>query len=130
MALYGIIIAYMNNPFKNFFSDFSKFAAGGENNAVGVDIGSSAIKVVEIKKKGGKAVLETYGAIALGPYAGVDMGRVTNLPIEKIIEALKEVLKQSGVTTNSVVISIPVQSSLVFTIDFPPQIKTEEMSAI
>ncbi|KKR79484.1 MAG: Type IV pilus assembly protein PilM [Candidatus Nomurabacteria bacterium GW2011_GWA2_40_9] len=121
----------MDNPFKKFFGSATNFLAGGDNqNAVGIDIGSSAIKVVEIKKKGGKAVLETYGAIALGPYAGVDMGRVTNLPIEKIIEALKEVLKQSGVTTNSVVISIPVQSSLVFTIDLPPQIKTEEMSAI
>lgn len=121
----------MDNPFKKFFSSTSNFLAGGENqNAVGIDIGSSAIKVVEIKKKGGKAVLETYGAIALGPYADIDMGRVTNLPAEKIIEALKEVLKQAGVTTNSVALSVSVQSSLVFTIDLPNQIKEGEMSAI
>jgi len=121
----------MNNLFKKFFGTATNFLAGGDNqNVVGIDIGSSAIKVVEIKKKGGKAVLETYGAIALGPYAGVDIGRVTNLPIEKIIEALKEVLKQSGVTTNSVVLSIPVQSSLVFIMELLPQIKIEEMPAI
>src|SRR3989344_7463449 len=92
----------MNNPVdsvKNFFSNLNLFGSGGGDNAVGIDIGSSAIKVVEIRKKGGKAVLETYGAIALGSYADIDIGRVTNLPIDKTVEALKEVLKQSGVTT-------------------------------
>ena len=44
------------------------------------------IKVVEIKKRAGKAVLETYGSISLGSYADTDIGRVTNLPIEKIVE--------------------------------------------
>src|SRR3989338_1472327 len=130
MALYGIIIAYMNNPFKNFFSDFSKFAAGGENNAVGVDIGSSAIKVVEIKKKGGKAILETYGAIALGPFNALDAGRVTNLPVEKLSEALKEVLKQSGINATSAAFSIPVQSSLIFTIEFPIRVPEDKMATI
>ena len=79
----------MNNLLKNLFSSFSRLQGSDGNSAVGVDIGSSAIKVVEIKRKGGKAVLETYGAIALGPYADLDAGRVTNLPIEKIVLALR-----------------------------------------
>ncbi len=115
----------MNNPFKNIFSRLSsigKMTGGGDVSALGIDIGSSAIKVVEIKKKGGKAILETYGSIALGPYAGLDVGRVTNLPMEKLSEALKEVLKQSGVTVSSGALAIPVQSSLVFIIELPPQI--------
>ena len=121
----------MDNPFKKFFSNATNmFANEKHDSAVGIDIGSSAIKVVEIKKKSGKAVLETYGAIALGPYAGVEMGRVTNLPVEKIIEALKEVLKQSGVTSDSTALSISVQSSLIFTIELPPQIKESEISQI
>jgi len=120
----------MDNPIKQFFSGLNLFKSGGGDSAVGIDIGSSAIKVVEIKKRGGKAVLETYGAIALGSYADVDIGRVTNLPIEKIVEALKEVLKQSGVTTISSAFSIPVQSSLIFTISLPPQVKESEISSI
>ena len=120
----------MNNPVKNFFSNLNFFGSGGGDSAVGIDIGSSAIKVVEIKKRGGKAVLETYGAIELGSYADVDIGRVTNLPIEKIVEALKEVLKQSGTTTTSSAFSIPVQSSLIFTISLPPQVKENEVSSI
>lgn len=105
----------------------SKLGGGGDS-AVGIDIGSSAIKVVEIKRKGSRAILETYGAIALGPYALLDAGRVTNLPVEKIAEALKEVLKQSGVVTTSGAFSIPVQSSLIFTIELPAQVKESEMA--
>jgi len=120
----------MDNPVKNFFSSFSFLKGGDDDNAVGIDIGSSAIKVVEIKKRKGKAVLETYGAIALGSYADTDIGRTTNLPLEKVVEALKEVLKQSGVTTTSSAFSIPVQSSLVFTISLPTQVKESEISSI
>src|SRR3989338_2872681 len=120
----------MDNPVKNFFSSFSFLKGGDDDNAVGIDIGSSAIKVVEIKKRKGKAVLETYGAIALGSYADTDIGRTTNLPLEKVVEALKEVLKQSGVTTTSSAFSIPVQSSLVFTISLPTQVKENEISSI
>jgi len=120
----------MNNLFKKFFSNLNLFKDDDGDSAVGIDIGSSAIKVVEIKKKKGKAVLETYGSIALGSYGEVDIGRVTNLPVEKIVEALKEVLKQSGVMTISSAFSIPVQSSLIFTISLPFQVKESELSTI
>ena len=120
----------MDNPLKNLFSKISELSGGGESSAVGIDIGSSAIKVVEIKKKGSKAILETYGAIALGPYDALDVGRVTNLPVPKIAEALKEVLKQSGVTATSGAFSIPVQSSLIFTIELPAQVPESEMTTI
>ncbi|MFA5936788.1 MAG: type IV pilus assembly protein PilM [Candidatus Paceibacterota bacterium] len=120
----------MDNPVKNFFSNLNLFKGGGSDSVIGVDIGSSAIKVVEIKKRAGKAVLETYGSIALGSYADIETGRVTNLPVAKIVEALKEVLKQSGVTTTSSAFSIPVQSSLIFTISLPPQVQESEISSI
>ena len=120
----------MNNPFKNIFSSISAFGGGSPNSAIGIDIGASYIKVVEIKKKEGKAMLETYGMIGLGPYGDIEVGRVTNLPVEKIIEALKETLKQSGVTSGSSALAIPVQSSLVFTIEIPPNVKDSEMTQI
>ena len=120
----------MGDLLKNLFSGFGKIGGGSQDSAVGIDIGSSAIKVVEIKRKKGKAVLETYGAIALGPYADLDPGRVTNLPLEKIVPALREVLKQSGVTGADLALAIPVQSSLIFTIELPSQIKEAEMADI
>src|ERR1035437_2637434 len=119
----------MNDKAKNFFSNLNFFKGGPSDSAVGIDIGSSAIKVVEIKKKAGKAVLETYGSISLGSYANVEVGRVTNLEADKTIEALKEVLKQSGVTTTSAALAIPVQSSLIFIIELPP-VKENEMASV
>ena len=120
----------MANPFKKIFSNVGLLGGSSSGSVVGIDIGSSAIKIVEIKKKEGKAVLETYGAIALGPYADLDLGRITNLPNEKIIEALKEVLKQSSVSTTSSALSIPVQSSLIFPIELPSQVKEGDIASI
>ena len=124
----------MSNIFKTFSSVIRGLGVGTDSSAVGIDIGTSAIKVVEIKKKGGKAILETYGSIALGPYADLDGGAVTNLSVEKISEALREVLKQSGIQSamskTPAALSIPVQSSLIFTIELPASIKESEIASI
>ena len=53
------MLARMNNPLKDFFAKVNTIISDAERNAIGVDIGTSAIKVVEIKKKGGKIILET-----------------------------------------------------------------------
>lgn len=86
---------------------------------LGIDIGSSAIKVVQIAKKKGKAVLETYGELALGPYAGIEIGRSTNLPMDKIAEALNDVLRESKTTTKECGITIPLSSSLITFMSIP-----------
>jgi len=86
---------------------------------VGIDLGSSAIKVVQLRRDKGQAILETYGAIALGPYAGVEIGRATNLPAEKLAEALQDVMRESNVTTKECGISIPYSSSLISLIKMP-----------
>lgn len=98
--------------------------------ALGVDIGTSSIKVVQLKKKGGKAVLETYGVISLGPYGGLDIGAVTNLKVEDISRALIDVMKESNVTTKSAVIAIPSLASLIFTISLPNKIDDSQLSKI
>ncbi|MBI5004616.1 MAG: type IV pilus assembly protein PilM [Candidatus Lloydbacteria bacterium] len=94
---------------------------GGEKgeSAVGIDIGSAFIKVVQIKSKGGKAILETYGEIALGPYAGGEIGQATNLPAEKIAEALTDLFREAGVTTKNAALSISLKSSLLSLIEVP-----------
>ncbi len=120
----------MDNPFKKIAISLSGLIGGNSDSAVGIDIGSSAIKVVELRKKAGRAMLETYGAIELGPYEEADAGAVTNLPADKVGEALKEVLKQSGVITSDGVFSIPVQSSLIFSIELPETVKDSEMQTV
>jgi type IV pilus assembly protein PilM len=121
----------MDNPFKSILSGINIFGSGGDNTtAVGIDIGSSAIKIVQIRKRGGKAMLETYGAISLGPYADTDIGKVTNLPPETIVEALKEVLNASGVSTKQSALAIPSSSSLLFNINLPAQIGENMLASV
>lgn len=92
---------------------------------MGVDIGTSAIKVVQLRREHGRVILETYGAIALGPYAGVEIGRATSLPAEKIAEALKDVIREANVTTNDAAISIPYTSSLISIIKLPSSVEAQ-----
>ncbi len=120
----------MDNPLKGIFSNIKLFQSSGGEFALGVDVGSSSIKVVEVKKKSGKVALETYGVISLGPYAQEDMGKVTNLSIEQTAEALREVMKQAETSTYSCGISIPVQSSLIFSISLPPQVADSQIRAV
>ncbi len=96
----------------------SLFPKGGQS-VLGIDIGSSSVKVVQLKKKAGKAVLETYGELSLGSYAGVEIGRATSLPTDKIIQALRDVLKESNTTTIHSGLSIPASSSLLSFIKMP-----------
>src|SRR3954462_12087046 len=92
------------------------FGSGDGSSVLGIDIGSSSIKVVQIKKKNGQAVLETYGELALGPYAGATIGQAAILPTEKVGEALKDLLteKEVSITTVQCGIAIPFGSSLMF----------------
>jgi type IV pilus assembly protein PilM len=100
-----------------FFSSF--FSKKGQS-VIGIDIGSSAIKLVQIKKKRGKAVLETYGELALGPYAGYEVGRSTSLSNEKLAEALKDIIREAKTTTLLSGVALPLSSSFVTFISVPP----------
>lgn len=113
---------------KSVMGQFSSASSGGS--VVGVDIGTSSIKVVQLKRKNGKAVLETYGALALGPYASLDVGAVTNLPDDKLSAALADVVRESGVTTHEGGFSIPATASLIFVIELPAGIDEKEFANI
>lgn len=92
-----------------------------DNSALGIDIGSSSIKVVQLRKKGSKAILDTYGELSLGPYANVVIGQSTNLGIDKISEALNDLLKEKevAITAKNCGISIPFKASLLSILSLP-----------
>jgi len=90
-----------------------------EKSVLGVDIGSSSLKVVQLRKDRGQAVLETYGELALGPYGGSEVGQATNLSAEQISETLKDLLREAKVTTTSCGVSIPFARSLLTLVSLP-----------
>ncbi len=104
----------MENPFKFLFKK-------QDASVVGIDIGSSSIKVVQLKRKAGRAILETYGALSLGPYGGLETGRATKLPEDKIIEALGDILREANTTTKQCGMALPFRSSLISVIELPTQ---------
>ncbi len=102
-------------------SIFSRIFKKPEGSILGIDVGSSSIKIVQLRKKGETATLETYGELSLGPYAGGSVGQSTNLPTEKIIEALNDLLKEKevNISTKSAAFAIPFASSLMSLIQIP-----------
>ncbi len=106
------------------FSDKLKGLTSGlfskkEKSVLGIDISSSTIKVVQIGRSKGKAVLETYGELALGPYAGVDAGRATSLPPQKLGEAVADLIREAKGTATACGVAIPLSASLINVIEMP-----------
>lgn len=102
-----------------------------KQSAIGIDIGSSSIKVVQLQKKGEKAYLETYGELSLGPYGGVSVGQSTNLSTEKIVQAVNDLLaeKEVAITSRVCGIAIPFKASLLSIIEMP-SIGEKEMASM
>lgn len=115
----------------NIKSIFSGLGEAKSNTFVGVDIGSSYIKVAQVKKDKGRILLETYGEVALGSYDKEDgvAGQLTNLENDKLTLALKNLLEQANVSATSAIISVSSATSLIFILKLP-QISERELSGV
>jgi type IV pilus assembly protein PilM len=94
---------------------------------LGVDIGTSNIKIVQLRPQNDKFVLETYGLVNVAyQLSNKESGKA----IEHTAEVLKKLIAQSQVTTNKIVASLP--NSVVFTsvIEIPKIPDDEMRSAI
>lgn len=123
----------MQNPFKTIMAKLNLGNVTGSadtEQAVGVDIGTSSIKLVQLKKRGGRAVLETYSTLALGPYADLDVGATTNLSNEILTKAIGDALREGTITTKNAAFSIPSSASLVFLLDLPASITEKDLPTI
>lgn len=97
---------------------------------LGIDIGSSSIKVVQLRKEKERAILETYGELATGPYGQAFVGQAVQLVEDKMVEMIKDVIKEAGITTKEAVVSIPLRSSFVTLIDLPQMGEKELAEAV
>ena len=86
---------------------------------VGIDFGSSSVKVVELEKREDRLALSTYGELQLGPYAGSPLGASVKLSLQKKTEALVDVLRESGVTAKDAVFALPLSESFVTVMSLP-----------
>jgi type IV pilus assembly protein PilM len=116
--------------FKKFLGGL--FGAKKSDVAIGIDIGTSSIKVVQIKKENGRAVLDTYGALALGQYDGDKgvVGQVTNLDAEVLAKALTDVLAETHITSKNVALGLPSVSCIIFILQLPAEIEERDLGTV
>ena len=110
----------MTFSFGNIAQKFSSaFGVKSEGSILGIDIGASSAKIVQLRASRGTAILETYGEIAFGPYGNVAIGKAVKLTPEKIAEALTDLMREANVTARTGGISIPFSASLVSVLEMP-----------
>jgi len=93
--------------------------APADRTIIGVDVGSSAIKIVQVHDNKGTATLDTYGELQLGPYGDVEIGRSTNLPLQKLTEAFVDILRESSASSKDVALAISYNSSFSTIVPIP-----------
>lgn len=98
---------------------------GGKKDVIGLDIGSSSIKMVELKEGKNGFRLQSLGMIPLPPEAIVDGALMDSVTV---VEAVKEIVETSKVKTKNVVISVSGHSVIVkkITLPFMTQAELEE----
>jgi type IV pilus assembly protein PilM len=112
---------------KAFSNILSAFASKEQtrDRVVGIDIGSSSMKVVEIQNRDGVLTLTTYGELQLGPYANKAIGESTQLDARQEQQALVDILRESAVKATNAVFAMPLSSSFVTTIHFDAEPKED-----
>lgn len=105
------------------------FGSKQEDRSLGIDIGKSSIKAVQLKKEGEKVKLETYGEIALGPYNDLVPGKAVHLGEEKTIEVIVELFKQAKITSKHAFFSVDPSSTFVTTLPIPRPKEAKDVAA-
>lgn len=94
---------------------------------LGVDIGTSNIKIVQLKPKDNKFLLETYGTVNVAYQLG---SKDNSSSVSETATLLRNLVKRSGATATSVIASLP--NNVVFTsvVEMPKMPEDELKEAI
>jgi type IV pilus assembly protein PilM len=98
---------------------FHLFKKEDVGQAIGLDMGTASVKVVQLRREKEKIILDTYGEIALGPYGGMVAGQAVHLGEEKLVEAIQDLLKEAKITARDAVVSIDSSAAYVSLVKVP-----------
>lgn len=102
-------------------------AKAKKHNYLGVDLGNSSVKIVELNDEGGRPRLVTYGFTE----RSTDIIKSDSLESQKeMVRILKEVLKRSRVSTVKTVAALPSFSVFSSIISLPFMSKKDLVSAV
>jgi type IV pilus assembly protein PilM len=92
---------------------------------VGLDIGSSYLKIVQLKERKGGYELAAFEVLQLPPELIVEGSIIDSL---RLIDAIKEILKKAKVKTKNAVIGIAGHASVIIRRITLPEMTEEELS--
>jgi type IV pilus assembly protein PilM len=101
---------------------------------VGIDVGTSSIKIVELSRWGEGKTLENYGEIKSAslykePFRSVERGSYL-LSNYFVSRAIRAVLDEAKIKTRAVIFSIPDFSTFCVSFELPPMTKNEITEAV
>ncbi|MDI6883141.1 MAG: type IV pilus assembly protein PilM [Patescibacteria group bacterium] len=100
---------------------------------LGIDVGASSIKVVELEVFGKRKRLKNYAEFQFPfkkPPATIFSKKNFNLLSNEVAEILKILFKRAGIKRKKVIISIPDFSTFFTTFDLPPMTQAEVPQAV
>lgn len=100
----------------------------GKKYFVGVDFGTSAIKIVELSYKANKIYLENYGWVETGYSSNgeKDNSGPESSFDQKMKAYLRELIKRMDLQTKAAAVSIPAYNGLINLVEFP-EMKNEDL---
>lgn len=97
----------------------------GSNDTVGLDIGSSYLKVVRLKEKKGAFELDSFDMLPLPPELIVEGSIIDSL---RLVESIGELLKKAKVKSKTCVIGIAGHTSVIIRRITLPEMGEEELA--
>jgi type IV pilus assembly protein PilM len=107
----------MLSSFKNVFETDLISLLTPRRQLVGLDIGSSAIKLVQLKESKGRYMLQKFGVKPLEPEVIVDG---TVMDEGRVVSAIRELFDEAGIKNKQVAVSISGHAVIVKKISLPP----------
>lgn len=89
------------------------------NMNVGLDIGDTGIKLVELYKKGNVLELGTYAEEMVGTYGGRESGEITKLGEDKLKFAVTDIYKASKAISKNITVGLPMSACQLLHITVP-----------
>ncbi len=97
---------------------------------LGVDIGTSLIKVVEVGKKGKDRELRNYGEVDVKDFLLDSKRSITDAESETIADSIRTILSEAKIKTKTAVFSLPDYYSFFTTFTLPAMTEEEIPEAI
>lgn len=100
---------------------------GSNNDFVGIDVGSNAVRLVQLKKTGDKFSLVAFGSIQLP--ANISQSE-SKLDMQKVAQLIQQLLRSSKISTKNIATALPGSAVFSTVVKMPPMSQSELTQAV